>query len=184
MKEKSDEDLMVLIRKGKEEAFSELYKRFKNKLLRFFYRMLNNDEDKAQDFLQDLFIRIIEKPEKFNPKQKFSTWIYTVAANMCKNEFRNLQNRESILNDIGYNNDITFNELDSIDRKYFEKEFNTIFKQLNADQQLLITLRFQQELTVKEIAGIINIAEGTVKSRLFYLMKNLSEKLKEFKPIL
>lgn len=185
MKLKPDEELMILVRNGKEDAFSELYHRYQSRLLYFFYKMLNFDEEKAQDFLQDLFVKIIEKPEKYDPSKKFSTWVYTVAANMCKNEYRNSKVRQTILNDIGYRQEqVMDGKMDGFDRKEFQREFNNNFKNLDKNQQLLITLRFQQELPLKEIADIMDIPEGTVKSRIFYLMKNLAIKFKEFKTII
>src|ERR1700712_473931 len=79
---------MLFIADGKEKAFTELYERYSKKMLYFFYQRLYQDKQKAQDFLQDLFLKILEKPQLFNADKKFKTWIYTLAANMCKNEYR------------------------------------------------------------------------------------------------
>ena len=65
---KSDEELMSLLTKGGQSAFDELYKRYSKPLLNFFFRMLNNDREKAEDLLHDLFLKIIEKPESFDGK--------------------------------------------------------------------------------------------------------------------
>ena len=62
-KHSSDEELMLYMTKGKEKAFDELYKRYSKKIVFFFYQRLYQDNEKAQDFLQDLFLKIIEKPE-------------------------------------------------------------------------------------------------------------------------
>jgi len=95
----SDEQLMGLIRKGDASSFDELYKRYSHRLLHYFYRMLNGDEEKAQDFLQDICLKIVEKADTFNPEGKFSSWIFTIASNMCKNEYRRMRKRISMDNE-------------------------------------------------------------------------------------
>src|SRR6478752_1050031 len=85
---RSDEELMRLLQRGEEQALVHLYDRYGRKLLRYFHRMLWRDETRAQDFLQDLFMKVMEHPNHFNSDRKFSTWLYSVAHNMCKNEYR------------------------------------------------------------------------------------------------
>ena len=84
----SDEELMLFISHGKEKAFNELYGRYSRKMLFFFHSKLFKNQEKANDFLQDLFLKIIENPQSFDSSKNFSIWIYTVANNMCKNEYR------------------------------------------------------------------------------------------------
>ena len=84
----SNEELMVYLREGKEMAFNEIYKRFSMSLYWFFIQKLDPKTSKAEDFLQDLFIKIIENAESFDSNKNFKTWIYTLAYNMCKNEYR------------------------------------------------------------------------------------------------
>ena len=66
---------MESIQQGDRVAFDEIYQRYSQRLLCYFYRMFGGDEEKAQDFLQDLFLKIIEKPEQFISKHKFISWI-------------------------------------------------------------------------------------------------------------
>jgi RNA polymerase sigma-70 factor (ECF subfamily) len=82
----SDEQLIPLVVTGDDKAFNELYLRYNQRLLYYFYRMLGNSNDKAQDFLQDIFIKVIDKAHLFDNSRKFSTWIFSIAYNMCKNE--------------------------------------------------------------------------------------------------
>jgi RNA polymerase sigma-70 factor (ECF subfamily) len=93
----SDEHLMEGIHHGDTDAFNELYLRYHKRLLYYFYRMLGNSSEKAQDFLQDIFVKIIDHPESFNISRKFSTWIFSVAHNMCKNEYRRLAVRRNTI---------------------------------------------------------------------------------------
>ena len=91
----SDEHLMKLIQGGDASAFNELYDRYSKRLLHYFYRMLGQKEDKAQDFLQDLFLKVIDKTDFFDTDKNFSTWIFTVAYNLCKNEYRKMAVRKN-----------------------------------------------------------------------------------------
>jgi len=84
---------------GEEAAFDELYNRYSKRLLVYFYRMLGRNEEKAQDFLQDFFLKLIEKPHLFSSKNRFSSWVFTVASNMCKNEYRRLKVRNQVVNE-------------------------------------------------------------------------------------
>ncbi|RYD81640.1 MAG: sigma-70 family RNA polymerase sigma factor [Sphingobacteriales bacterium] len=185
LENRTDEELMQLICDADEQAFTTLYMRYSQKMLRFIYRLLRSDEEKAQDMLQDLFMKIVEHPERYDQSLKFSPWIYKVAGNMCFNEIRNTKNRLRLVE-----TEFTADELiqkhenifTGIDAKNFSIEYNRHFNKLEEEQQLLLTLRFQQELQIKEIAEIMNIAEGTVKSRIFYLLKKFSVLLHEFNP--
>lgn len=173
---------MLFIVKGKEEAFNEIYKRYSNKMLFFFYSKLNRNQEKSNDFLQDLFLKIIENPQQFDTSKKFSTWIYTVANNMCKNEYRK---NNTIVSE--YNLDfILENEssdyIDKQDRKLFNKELQNQLDNLAESKHTTFVLRFQQHLSIKEISQIMECSEGTVKSRIFYTLKKLAEKLNIFNP--
>ena len=183
----SDELLMIHIRQGKKAAFEELYNRYSKRLLYYFYRMLNGDQDKAQDFLQDLFLKIIEKPELFNEGKKFSTWIYSVAYNQCKNEYRRLKVRgqlnwgDELVDTIPETNPGPEEKLDS---KIFLSALERELSKIEPEQRLVFLLRFQENLPLKEIAEVTGIKEGTVKSRLFYITRKLADKLSDLNPII
>src|SRR5687768_3007281 len=85
----TDEDLMhLLVSSGDAGALSALYKRYSPKLLGYFIKIFNGDIPKAQDFLQDVFVRILEKKHLYDTNRKFNTWMFTIASNMCKMSFR------------------------------------------------------------------------------------------------
>lgn len=137
-------------------------------MLSFFYFTLHNDYEKAKDFMHDLFIKIIENHHKFNTSQIFKTWIYTLASNMCNNEFRRNKVIESYKIHIKINSEIID---DNDDNKILLQQS---INKLSIDQRALIVLRFKLKLSIKEIAEIYECAEGTIKSRLFYATKELS----------
>jgi len=184
-KKYSDEHLMSRIGDGDDMFLRELYNRYSNNLLYYFYRMLGGDEEKAQDFLQDVFLKIIEKPEQFNQNMTFSTWIFTIASNLCKNEYRRLKVRETTKNEPYLDNHEQTQEVDvlrKINQDDFEKALQSELKNMDPEQSSTFLLRFQENLSIKEISEILNCAPGTVKSRIFYLTKKLSTRLKEYNP--
>ena len=69
-------------------ALEELHRRYSKKLLGYFIKMLNKDVDLAQDFVQELFLKLLEKKHLFNPEKKFYSWVFTIASNMCKTAYR------------------------------------------------------------------------------------------------
>lgn len=175
---------MLLIKKGNSRAFDELYNRYSKKMVNFFYAKLYQDQEKANDFLQDLFLKIIEKPELFNADKKFSSWIYTMANNMCKNEYR----ANKVRGNISVNFDMnllmelpTFKQfIDKYDIDFFMKSLNIELDKLSAKHRQTFSLRHEEMLSIKEISIIMDCSIGTVKSRLFYAVKILSNKLQIF----
>lgn len=173
----SDEKLMQLICGGNQYAFNVLYHRHKNRMYYYFYRMLNNSEEQANDFLQELFLKIIEKPEAFNPEYKFRSWIFSIAGNMCKNEYRRREIHGEIITG-NFTNDETeeLNFSTYSTEQAVEKVFETL-NRLDQDHRSTFLLRYREGFSIKEIAGILEIADGTVKSRLHNAKKQLARKL-------
>ncbi len=185
-KDLSDEELMTYVQKGEKQAFDEIYSRYSSKLLFYLYRMLNRDEEKSQDILHDLFIKVIDRPELFDTTKKFSTWLYTIATNLCKNEYRS-QNVRSIVSKVD-DPEIYGSEGEksssSVDYSIFMNRLEEELSQLSEQHREVFTLRFQGDLSLKEISEVVGCPEGTVKSRLFYTLKKLSTNMSDFKELL
>lgn len=175
----SDEELMQFIKKGKEAAFDELYARYAGKLYNYFYKMLWQNVEKSNDFTQEVFLKIIEKPHLFDDSKKFSTWVFTMASNLCKNEYRKNKNQQKAYGGFKLLQDdvIEFN-YQSIDNELFINKINGAINQLEAKHKECFVLRYKEELSIKEISKVINIPEGTVKSRIFHATKKVSEKVR------
>lgn len=178
----SDEELMRKVHQGSEVALTEIYQRYSTPLMRYFTRMLWRDQQKAQDFLQDVFIKIIDNPQRFDGTRKFSTWIFSVSHNMCKNEYRRKANQDR-LNELHFNgqDSIDFNE--NIDKELFRREWDVALDTLDDEDKTMLLLRYDEELSIGQISEIVFLPVGTVKSRLFYLRKELARKLNAFKMI-
>lgn len=184
----SDEELMFHVCNGEELAFDELYYRYGKRLLGYFIRMLNFDKTLAEDALQDLFLKIAEAPQKFDTSRSFKTWIFSVASNSCKNYYRHKKIVSESKDEIIYlntsiNDDSVLHSIAKMDAVLFRNRLEEVLKELPAEKKEAFILKYQEEKTIAEIALIQNCPEGSVKSRLYYTIKTLEEKLKSFNPI-
>lgn len=181
----SDAILMDLLRSDS-AAFAELYRRYEGRMYHYFLRMLNNDSEKAKDFLHDIFVKLFHYADSFNSDARFTTWIYTMAYNMCKNEYRKTASRqyetfeEAIPVKIGQNTTETIEQ--ETDFKAFSKALEDELNMVDSEQRSIFLLRYQADLPIKEIKNIVGCAEGTIKSRLFYLTKKLAKNLRAYNP--
>lgn len=176
MESLTDEQLMEIFRLDTDGqgsiAFDHLYNRYAKRMVNYFYYSLRKDQDNAQDFLHDLFIKIIQNKDKFDNNNSFQAWIYRIASNMCKNEFRSNEINEKY-------QDHVLNTTRIIDNEQKENnELQRFINLLKPEQRSLIIMRFKFNLSIREIADIYKCPEGTIKSRLFFATKELSTKYK------
>lgn len=173
----SDEELIEIYRttKGNQrrQAFDCLYLRHTDSLINYFFFALGRDNEKARDFAHDLFIKILESPDKFDSNQLFKPWIFRIASNMCKNEYRKLEVESKYQAHI-HRSALKYEEINEKELRLSE-----CIKSLPQKQRSLIVLRFKIKLTIKEMAEIYKCPEGTIKSRLFYATKELSRHYKK-----
>lgn len=143
--ELTDEALMGSVQDGNLDALDCLYDRYDSRLLHYFHRMLNRDAEKAQDFLHDLFVKIVERPTAFDTRQSFSTWIFTVAHNMCKNEYRRLEvrTRDTTVVQIQMDHDRSSDPELSIDARAFKAAVLDALDDLDPAQRTTFLLRYQ-----------------------------------------
>ena len=171
---------MSSLKSGDESAFNELYERYSNRILLFMYKMLQHDEARAQDFTQDIFIKVIEKADLFDTSKSFKTWIFTIAANHCKNHFRNSR---QIL-DIDQVQISEIKEESSVnlyDKNQFNEVLNTEINNLSSPYKETFILRYSEDLKLSEIAEILDCPVGTIKSRLNHATGILTKKLAPYK---
>ncbi len=175
----SDEKLMTMISYGDHSAFTEIYERYSSRMQYYFYRMLGNSNEIAEDFLQELFTKIISKPNLFDSSKKFKTWMFSIAHNMCKNEYRRIDIRKSV-NPQDINNILSLENTTNTTEK--ENLIGSIFEELSYfddTHRSVFIFHYREGLSVKEISEILSISTGTVKSRLFTCRKRLADKFKD-----
>jgi RNA polymerase sigma-70 factor, ECF subfamily len=181
-----DEELMVFIRQGKVAAFDELYARYSRRLMVYFVRMMGFNRSLAEDALQDVFLKIVEKPNAFDPARPFKTWIFSVASNACKNHYRHrevVKRNEPMLTQPEHNGEDSFSHLaGKIDAGAFRETLRQVLESLPPEKKEAFLLRYQEDKSIAEVAEIQQCPEGSVKSRLHYTLKILEEKLRSFSP--
>jgi RNA polymerase sigma factor, sigma-70 family len=184
-KQDTDEELMRWVSRSNTKAFEELYTRYARRMQGFFIRMLGYDIAKAEDFTQELFLKVYESRGAYEEGRTFSSWAFSMAYNLCKNEYRHRDIVESHEQELNYNSDATeepaFEQM--YDRAVFENQLSISLSKLSGDQLAAFTLRYNEELSVQEIARVLDCPEGTVKSRLHYALRSLSQSLSMYNPV-
>lgn len=175
-----DEELLPLLKSGGHAAFDELYKRYGQKMFSYFFRMLWKNKELAEDFTQDLFVKLINNADAYLEGRNVSTWLYSIANNMCKNEYRKQEVRK--VHGMQQKAEPSTDAVNP-DMKRFKEAVHQCTNELPEEKKALYMLRFQENLSVPDISKIMNLPEGTIKSRIFYLLKEMKEKLKEFESL-
>ena len=178
VREATDEELMLRYQKAEEPAFAELVRRFKSRLVSTAYRVVG-DYDKAEDVVQETFLRVHRNAHRYKNIAKFSTWIYTIALNVARNELRNTKRKRLVsLNSFGSSGDsdserTTYDIPDESARPDLDvqnSELREIFEEaiakLPVRYRTVFVLRDVQGLSYEEIATILKVPKGTVKSRM------------------
>jgi len=161
---------------GDQRAFGEIVRRYDQRLLNFVYRTIG-DRERAQDLVQETFVRVYRHLERFDQDKKFSTWIYTIAGNLAKNELRNRSRNPLVLfQTIKKNWDADHRPLEWEDehykpddlyrKRYLKEKVDEAVKQLPEHHRMVFVLRELEGKTYEEIADITGVQLGTVKSRL------------------
>lgn len=175
----TDDELMQKVsEKDDDRAFGELYHRHARRLMGLFFRQLERDEALASDFTQDAFMRVWTARDKF-AGTSFRTWLFTIAFNLLKNHYRHAEHQKQFEQFVSLHQPTTEDSkiIDQLDDEAFNKALRQELERMSSDARLLFSLRFEEELSVPQIAEVMEIPEGTVKSRLYTLTQTLKKKL-------
>lgn len=168
--------LMKAIQNGNMVAFNELVDRYKDRLLNVIGRMVSSSEE-AEDIVQETFIRVYQHRQSFNFQHCLSTWIYTIGLNLGRNELRKRKKFKHY--DI---NEMQGNEAEfAVEMKVptrLPEILNHAVSSLPEKYRTAFMLRDVQELPYEEVAKILDIPLGTVKSRVNRARLMLRNKLK------
>jgi RNA polymerase sigma-70 factor (ECF subfamily) len=173
---------------GEERAFSEIVTRYQTRLLNFVYRTIS-DWEKAEDLVQDVFLRVYRHLHNFDRTKKFSTWIYTIAANLAKNELRNRSRHRLVLLEEMTTirrgeecqhelEDASSRPDDLFLKRHLCALVDEATAQLSARHRQVFVLRDVQGKSYEEIAEITSTKVGTVKSRLSRAREALADIIK------
>ncbi|MBN1552571.1 sigma-70 family RNA polymerase sigma factor, partial [bacterium] len=158
----------------------ELLKRYERQLLNFFFRQLG-DYDGAKDLMMDTFMRIYKAADRYEPRSKFSTYIYRIARNLCINEFRKREVRKADSLDLmgeetgmePAGNELTPDEF--MVRQERQIMVRRALMELSEDQRTILILSEYQGLDYEKIAQVMGCSLGTVKSRVFRARQKIRE---------
>lgn len=188
--EPNDKELVARTKDGDATAFDVLVRRYSPRVYGLVYHMTSNHEE-TNDLLQDVFLKAFRSIKGFRGDSSFYTWIHTIAANMTINFLKKRNRRRGpslddvdahIENDPDYieatattdpRREATLGEL--------QKKLNEVMQKLSHDHRAVVTMFDIQGMPHAEIAKILGISEGTVRSRLFYAHRQLQNYLEEFR---
>ena len=183
----TDEELIATFQNGNEQAYIELVRRYRNRLMTFVFRFLG-DMDLSEDIVQDTMVKVYTHKHYYKEIAKFSTWIYTIAGNFAKTELRKRKRRKvtllSHMNTDDRKYEIPSTELkseDIVQGEYAERDIQKAILQLPLHFRTVVILRDIQELSYEEISKIVNVPLGTVKSRINRARLQLQQTLKDYR---
>jgi RNA polymerase sigma-70 factor, ECF subfamily len=186
----SDAALMLRVKQGDSGAFAELVDRYKQPVLNLAWRMLR-DATEAEDLAQNVFIQVHKSAHRYEASSKFSTWLFTIARNLCLNEIRrrSRHSAESIdaLHPDGdgrpaqqFEDKTTFSPPDSLLHGELVKKIEEAVAELPENQRTAILLCRQDELSYEEIAKILGCSLSATKSLIHRGRETLKQKLKPY----
>jgi RNA polymerase sigma-70 factor (ECF subfamily) len=191
----SDEALMAAYQRGDLGAFAELVTRHERRLWNFLRRFVRNPAT-AEDLLQELFLRVIKAAPEWQPTAKVTTWLYTIARNLCTDHARRAVFREGpSLDGGGRSEDSGARPLmeripspgHGTDREAIGKEIaarvDAAVAALPVEQREVFLMREVMEMPFAEIAAAVGVSEPTVKSRMRYALERLRTALEEFRDV-
>jgi RNA polymerase sigma-70 factor (ECF subfamily) len=190
--ELEDEELLARFNDGDAKAFEMLLSRYRRPVYNFIFRSVR-DRSHAEELLQDVFLRVVQRANEFKGQSKFSTWLYTIARNLCidhsrKMSFRRHRSLDAPIRTSGEEGPTLLDRVQGKDigahREALAEELREriaeAVEQLPDEQREVFLMRQLQHLPFKEIAAVVGVPENTVKSRMRYALERLQEALAEY----
>jgi len=180
LRQQTDEQLMARAAAGSDTAFEELYRRYARRLKGFFFMQLGGDEELAADATHDVFLRAYEARSRYQEGRKVDTWLFTIAYNICKNHYRSNAYEAQLLASLDAE-PVSNQQIEvDLDAAILDEALAQVLNELPAPLHQIFSLHYQEELTIPQIAEIVGVPEGTVKSRLHKTMNIIRKKLKQY----
>ena len=185
----TDHDLIALARTGSEKAYRELLDRYQRPVFSLVYRMVR-DRELAEDLAQETFVKVFNHLDRFNPKYKFSSWIFKIASNLAIDTLRKREphtvsldgSRHAQTPDEVEATRITVESKDENPEEFLEakelgQEIERAIGRLRADYRTAILLRHVEGRSYEEIAEVMGVPLGTVKTFIHRARSELRETL-------
>ena len=173
----TDEDLLLELRGGHAESLGVLVARWEGPLFRFVSRMVDRPDD-ARDVCQETFLRILDKAEAFRDGARFSTWMYQIALNLCRDQTRRKRRWGRLMiaepaagveipRDHAAPVTIATNPAAAYEHTERQGAVRRALSELPREQREVLLLKEYEGLKFREIADVLGVAESTVKSRMY-----------------
>jgi RNA polymerase sigma-70 factor (ECF subfamily) len=183
----TDEELVASILEGEKELYGEIVRRYQGRLVNYVYRMLRDRQD-AHDLAQDVFFKLFGALDRFDPRYRFSTWLFRVAQNAAIDRIRKRRLKVVSMHrnepgEDGGDWDLPDDKPDPYqDSRNLERgiAIQAAIEDLPAEYRELIQLRHYAELSYDEIARLKEMPLGTVKNKLFRGRQMLKDQLADF----
>ena len=167
-----DELLVIKCKLGDSAAFNELVGRWQNCLWRYAYRVTGS-ESAAWDIIQETWYGIIKGIRKLDDVSVFPQWAFRIVNNKCADWGRKQQRQERLNNEMRKQNQNESGEKQNVGEK--TESLRAAIEKLSHDRRALLTLRYHEGFDIGQIAEIIGVPEGTVKSRLHRTVNELRQ---------
>jgi len=188
-----DVALMMALQRGDESAFAELVTRHQTRIISLIYRFVGNEAE-AEDLAQEVFLRVYRTRHRYQPKARFSTWLYRIAANISLNALRNSHRRRGISVPLAYDSEETQEGRTSehvedrrgappgarVETDELRCQVRQAVGHLPESQRVAVILNKYEGLSYEEIAAVMNCSTMAVKSLLARARANLRERLEHY----
>jgi RNA polymerase sigma-70 factor, ECF subfamily len=185
-----DAALMLRVKAGDVAAFDELVERYKQPVMNLLARMLR-DQVEAEDLAQNVFVQVYRSAHRYQPSARFSTWLFTIARNLCLNELRRRSRHPADSMDITrldhedqpanqFEDQKTASAPTQLLQSELEQKVEQAIGQLPENQRLAILLCRQEELSYEQIAEVLDCSLSATKSLIHRARETLKQKLKPY----
>jgi RNA polymerase sigma-70 factor (ECF subfamily) len=185
-----DAALMLRVKQGDTAAFTTLVEKYKQPVMNLAFRTLR-DETEAEDLAQTVFVQAWKSAARYEPAAKFSTWLFTIARNLCLNEIRRRTRHPAESLDLPhpeqegqplhqFEDTRTSSPPDSVLHRELERKIQRALDDLPENQRLAILLCRQEELSYEEIAKVLDCSVSATKSLIHRGRETLKQRLKPY----
>lgn len=166
----TDEEIALSVQQGNIEALAYLVERHHSCLVGYLYLMLGGDRPQAEDLAQEAFLKVIRAMASYTYPRPFKPWLYAIAANLARNYLNATARRYSVAEDAAL--EVLPDDGEAVETQVVRsREIEQVLKllgRLPLGQRETIILRYVEGLSLAEIADMLNVPIGTVKSRLSF----------------
>ncbi len=173
----TDEQVVARVLEGETALLDVLYERYSGKI---FHKCLSliKDREAAKDCTHDIIVKVFTNLANFKGRSAFSLWVHSISYNYCM-DYLQKRKRTDFSDNIEYELDVLTNDDSALEDKLLHDlqlvQLETVFEKLNTDEKMILMMRYQDNMSVKDISDSLQIGESAVKMRLKRSRDHLGE---------